>query len=148
MNISLFRRILALITVIMSLALLFCACDGAEGKESDTEKTTVTEAPTQTETETKPETVTETEAGPKMVTYTIKVVDESGAPVAGATVQLCQGDLCLPPMPSDANGVAVFEAFEAEYTAKVFATGYTSDEDGYGFADGSYELTVEVSATE
>ncbi|MBP3376472.1 MAG: carboxypeptidase regulatory-like domain-containing protein [Clostridia bacterium] len=146
MNISLFRKILALIAVIMSLALLFCACDGAEGKESDTEKTTVTEAPTQTETET--ETQTETEAGPKMVTYTIKVVDESGAPVAGATVQLCQGDLCLPPMPSDANGVAVFEAFEAEYTAKVFATGYTSDEDGYSFEDGSYELTVEVSKTE
>ena len=138
----------------MSLALLLCACERTKGKESDTEKATVketvaqTEPQTESETETKLETVTETEAGPKIVTYTVKVVDANGAPVAGATIQLCQGDLCLPPMPTNENGIAVFEAYEAEYTAKVFATGYTSDSDGYTFSAGSYELTVTVNAAE
>lgn len=155
MNNSLFRRFFALFCIIMSLALLFCACERKEGdtekstlKESATQTEAKTEAKTEPETETKLETVTETEAGPKIVTYTVKVVDANGAPVAGATIQLCQGDLCLPPMPTNENGIAVFEAYEAEYTAKVFATGYTSDSDGYTFSAGSYELTVTVNAAE
>ncbi|MBQ8371693.1 MAG: carboxypeptidase regulatory-like domain-containing protein [Clostridia bacterium] len=44
----------------------------------------------------------------KLKAYTVRVLDASGAPVAGATVQLCYGENCLAETTTDENG---------EYTA-------------------------------
>ena len=80
------------------------------------------------------------------VTYTVTVVDQDGAPVVGAAVQLCVGDLCKLPCPTDASGVSVFENFEpADYSVKVTVSGYTVEE-YYHFDTDSTELTITVTA--
>jgi hypothetical protein len=76
------------------------------------------------------------------VTYKVTVVDEENNPVVGAMVQLCL-DACIPAL-TNSNGVAEFNVVEEEYKVS-FVTmpdGYTSDEEAYYFADGSYELTI------
>ena len=83
---------------------------------------------------------------PASVTYTVTVVDENNAPLAGATVQMCFGDFCKLPAPTDANGVATFEFEEADYTVKVSLEGYTG-EDYYNFAAGETTLTVQLTKT-
>ena len=68
--------------------------------------------------------------------WTITVVDQNGAPVAGAKVQMCSGSNCFMPKTTDANGTVVFADFvTAEYhvqinslpTGYVFKTGETKD---------------------
>ena len=80
------------------------------------------------------------------VTYTVTVVDQNGAPVVGVYVQMCVGDLCKLPMPTNADGVVVFENFDpADYSVKVNgAIGYTV-EGSYHFAAGSTELTITLT---
>ena len=80
------------------------------------------------------------------VTYTVTVVDQDGAPVVGVYVQMCVGDLCKLPMPTNANGVVVFEDFDpADYSVKVNgAIGYTVEE-SYHFAADSTELTITLT---
>lgn len=81
------------------------------------------------------------------VTYTVKVVDEGGNPVAQAAVQLCK-DSCLPGM-TDAEGVATFRVLEdAGYKVSfmVMPTGYEAEETEFYFEDGSYEMTITLKA--
>ena len=84
----------------------------------------------------------------KFVTYTVTVVDQNGAPVKDVYIQMCVGDLCKLPQPTDANGVVVFEDFDpADYSVKVNgADGYTF-ESSYHFAEGSTELTITLTKT-
>ena len=142
------KKFLAIICILLSLVTLFCSCESTPDTDKESETETKTEAPTQNETESETVTDAPTEPVPATVTYKITVVDENGNPVVGATVQLCVGDLCRLPCPSDANGVATFEETEDAYTAKVFANGYVSDEAGYTFPDGSYELTITLTKAE
>ena len=83
-----------------------------------------------------------------LVTYTVTVVDQDGAPVVGVYIQMCVGDICKLPSPTDENGVAVFEGFDpAEYSVKINgATGYTV-EAAYQFEAGSTELTITLTKT-
>ena len=79
------------------------------------------------------------------VTYTVTVVDEDGAPVVGAAVQMCVGDICKLPCPTDANGVAVFEDFDpADYAVKINVSGYTGEAE-YHFDANATELTVTLT---
>ena len=78
------------------------------------------------------------------VTYTVTVVDENNAPLAGATVQLCVGDICRLPVPTNAQGVATVTADKGDYTVKVTLAGYTG-EPSYSFAADSTELTVQLT---
>ena len=81
----------------------------------------------------------------KKATYKITVVDQADAPIVGATVQLCVGDICKLPTTTGADGVATFTNFdEADYTIKVTFDNYTY-EVPYGFEEGSYALTVKFT---
>ena len=95
---------------------------------------------------TTPEITTPEETTPEdtRVTYAVTVVDENNAPLAGATVQLCVGDLCRLPALTGENGVANFLFDPDDYTVKVTLKGYTG-EASYKFAADSTELTVQLT---
>lgn len=77
-------------------------------------------------------------------TYKVTVVDEENQPVSDATVQFCDGDICMLPLVTDANGVVTMELAAADYSVKVTIDGYTGA-DAYKFAKGSTELTVQLT---
>ena len=80
------------------------------------------------------------------VTYTVKVVDEGGNPVASAAVQLCK-DSCLPGM-TNAEGVATFRVVEDAYKVSFMAmpAGFEAEAEEFYFEDGSYELSIILKA--
>lgn len=84
-------------------------------------------------------------------TYTVKIVDEGGNPIAGAMVQICQGETCMPGPLSGADGTVTFQVAEADYKVS-FLGGvpagydYTSEQTEFYFEDGSYELTIVLKA--
>lgn len=126
-----------LISALLLVSLVFCLCACGETPDNNETTPTVTDpAPTEPEAQ--------------GVTYTIRVVDEGGNPVAGAMVQLCS-DLCLPKL-TDADGFAVYENQEEKdnYKASVtsFPTGYEQlgEETEFYFGEGSYEVTITVKA--
>ena len=137
------KLLICVLAVVMLLSL--CACGGekapAETKPAETEApVVVTEAP-----------VEETEAvlPEGMVQYAVTVVDEAGAPVAGAMVQLCK-DSCVPAV-TDANGVATFTLPEDDYKASMLAMpagyAYAGEADTFYF-EGAYELTITLKVAE
>lgn len=84
------------------------------------------------------------------VTYTVKVVDENGNPVAGAYVQLCEATeegRCFMPIATDANGVATMELEEGPYKTMVnMADGYTFSEEYTPFGnEKTVTLTVKAN---
>lgn len=129
-----FKRCLAVALVVCAV-LCLCAC-------KDTQK------PTDPQTETQKPTTAPVETTAPNPTYKVKVVDESGNPVAGAIVQLCL-ELCYPNVTNE-NGVAEFSVAEADYKVSFtkMPDGYTysSDVQEFHFADGSYELTITLKA--
>lgn len=76
------------------------------------------------------------------VTYTVKVEDESGAPVAGAVVQWCL-DVCSPGV-TDAEGLARYTAPEAAYEVKLLSVpeGFAADDRVYTYETGKHALTI------
>ena len=124
------------IVLMLAVSMMFtlCACGG---NGDDTAETT------NKVEETTAEKVEETTVvADDKVTYKVTVVDEENNPVVGAMVQLCL-DACIPAL-TNSNGVAEVNVVEEEYKVS-FVTmpdGYTSDEEAYYFADGSYELTI------
>lgn len=80
--------------------------------------------------------------------YTVTVVDESGAPISGAMVQLCL-DACYPGV-TDANGQAKYTVEEADYKVSFLTlpAGYTYSGDAreFCFEKGSFDLTVTLKA--
>lgn len=116
----------------IGMVLCLCAC-----AETDAPAQTTT-APTVQETE---ETVDDGK-----VTYTVKVVDEAGNPVASAAVQLCK-DSCLPGM-TNAEGVATFRVAEDDYKVSFMTmpAGYEAEAEEFYFEDGALELTITLKA--
>ena len=135
-------RFIGIFCMLIAVLMLICACDFANGDETSAQS--VSENTIVTTSETTEETAEETTEANTKVTYKITVTDADGNPLAGATVQLCVGDMCLLPSPTDANGVAIFELDEAEYSVKATLKGYVSEE-YYEFPDGSTELTVALT---
>lgn len=113
-----------------------CACggNGSDAKET----TAATNEATVSQTE---ETVDDGK-----VTYTVKVVDENGDPVANAAVQICK-DSCLPGVTNE-EGVAIFNVVEDDYKVSFMAMpeGFQADAEEFYFEDGSYELTITLKA--
>ena len=132
-----FKRFVTLMLV-LCLALCLCACGSAAG---NTETTAATTADTAAATQEATEAVDDGK-----VTYTVKVVDEGGNPVAGAMVQLCK-ETCLPGA-TNAEGVAQFNTVEDEYKVSFMTMpeGYQADAEEFYFDDGSYELTITLKA--
>ncbi len=137
---------LLLICMVFSL----CACGGntptepqgtqpQQTQNQETEPLVTDPQPTQPD-------VTE----PNGVTYTVKVVDEGGNPVAGVMVQLC-AEICMPKF-TDADGAAVYTNQEERSDYKASVTSYPAGYEALGeqtdfyFEQGSYEVTITVKA--
>lgn len=133
------KRILAILLT-MVLVLGLCACGGGEDTPGNTDGSTEASSTGNTETS---ETVDDGK-----VTYTVKVVDESGSPISGAMVQLCK-DTCLPGATGE-NGIAEFKVVEDDYKVSfmMLPSGYTYSTDAteFYFEAGSYELTITLKA--
>ena len=132
------KRILALfLTIVMLLSIVSCNTNQKPQETTSAEVTTQATTPEVTTPEvTTPENTS--------VTYTVTVVDESGAPLPGAEVQLCVGDSCRLPVPTNAQGIATVTTNKDNYTVKVTLNGYTG-EASYTFAADSLELTVQLT---
>ena len=137
------KKIIAVLCVLLGVMMLVCSCTG-DGETTTAEVTTDAPATDPTPTETEKKEPQQTEAPNTKVTYKITVVDEAGAPLAGATVQLCVGDICRLPVPTDTNGVATFELDADDYKVKITLSGYTGEAE-YSFPEGSTELKVTLT---
>ena len=145
-----FKRFFMLLAAALMLCLVMgaVACDSNEGTAETTESTT--QAPTQsTETEapaTEQTTVEETTDDGK-VTYTVKVVDENGAPVKDVAVQFCDDNGCRMPVATNAEGVVTLTDVESNFhvTLASVPAGFAADATEYYF-DGAFELTVTLQA--
>ena len=133
--------------LLVCMVFMLCACGGNETPTEPQEtEPQVTTAPVTTE----PQPTDPEPPVPQGVTYTIKVVDEGGNPVAGAMVQLC-AEVCIPRV-TDAEGTAVYEnqAERDDYKASVtsYPTGYEAlgEQTDFYFEAGSYEVTITVKA--
>ena len=145
-----FKRFFMLLAAALMLCLVMgaVACDSNEGTVETTEQTT--QAPTQsTETEapaTEQTTVEETTDDGK-VTYTVKVVDASGAPVKDVAVQFCDDNGCRMPVPTNAEGIVTLTEAESNFhvTLASVPEGFAADATEYYF-DGAFELTSTLNA--
>ena len=134
-----------MLVAMLVLPCLVTACGPNEEPEETTPEVT-TEVTTPEVT--LPEFTTPEETTPEdtRVTYTVTVVDENNAPLAGASVQMCVGNLCKFPSFTGADGVVTFLFDPDDYTVKVTLKDYTG-EASYKFAVGSTELTVQLTKT-
>ena len=134
------KKILLLLLA-LCLTLGLCACAGGDN-------TNATTVPNNNQNETTAP--NDETTGPVGTVYKVVVKDEQGNPVSGAMVQLCEGSVCKPKA-TDANGVAEYATEEADYEVKLMRlpTGYTysTAEEVFTFAEGSYELTIVLKKT-
>ena len=145
-----FKRILmlALASVLCLCLLCTVACDQGEGEEQSTKAETNAPESTEATTEQTTEQVTEevtTDDG--KVTYTVKVVDANGAPVAGAAVQFCDDNGCRMPVATNAEGIVTLHDAESNFhvTLASVPEGFAADTTEYYF-DGAFELTITLNA--
>ena len=146
-----FKRIfmLALASILCLCVLCTVACDNGADENQSTEAATdapaeSTEAPA-TEQTTEGTTEAATEDG--KVTYTVKVVDASGAAVAGVAVQFCDDNGCRMPVATNAEGIVTLTDAESNFhvTLASVPEGFAQDTTEYYF-DGAFELTITLSA--
>ncbi len=122
--------------------------ESAAESVAESETVAETEAETSRVTEATPESETLGETEPAKITYTVTVKDQNGDAVEGARVQMCQDELCMVPVKTNADGVATFSLEEATYHAKLAALpeGYTGDTEAeFDFPAGSYELVITIT---
>lgn len=127
-----------ILMLVLALCMVFALCACGETSGDNNESTSGTTAGT-TET-------TEATQDDGKVTYTVKVVDEGGNPIAGAMVQLCL-EACVPAL-TDAEGVATYNLAEADYKVSFvqMPAGFTADETEYHFDAGKYDMTITLKA--
>ena len=139
------RLSMLVLALVMVLGLVAC------GEKAPVEETPVVEAPVEeAPVEEAPVEEEPAEAVPAGIVFTVKVVDEGGNPVVGTMVQICQGELCMMPSATDANGVATFSVMEeGDYEAKLLTlpAGYEYATEEYAFPFGSSnEVTITLKA--
>lgn len=142
------KFIAAMLLICMVLSL--CACGGntaTEPQETQPQQTQNQETEPQV---TDPLPTEDEVTEPQGATYTVKVVDEGGNPVAGVMVQLC-AEICMPKF-TDADGAAVYTGQEerSDYKASVtsYPAGYEAldEQTDFYFEEGSYEVTITIKA--
>lgn len=139
-----YGKLLSAVCLLLSLLLIVCACGEDKTNEIETDSKENTTA-ANTGDVTVPTEEATTEAVPTDPTYKVTVLDENDFPLINAAVQLCQGELCMMPVPTDENGVATIVVFDkANYTAKITMDGYKGEKE-YSFPEGSMELTVRLT---
>jgi len=138
------KRMLMLVLALV-LMLGLCACGG-----DHVEETVAPPAEDVVETPTEEVTEAPTEAEPAGIVYTVNVVDESGNPVVGTMVQICQGELCMMPCATNDSGVATFTvtdegAYEAKLLSLPAGYEYATEEQVFPFGS-AFELTITLKA--
>ena len=128
----LFKRFV-IFALIACLSLGLCACGAADAPETTGTPETTASVPATTVDDGK-------------VTYTVKVVDTDGNPMANVAVQICK-ETCLPGMTND-EGVAVFNVVEDDYKVSFMTVpaGFEAEAEEFYFEAGSYELTITLKA--
>ena len=111
------KKMIAML-MLAAMMLSLCACGG------NVEPTAAPTAPNATEAPTEPQPTPPSEPAPTEPTgksYTVKVVDEGGNPVAGVKVQICDANnSCRAPKTTNEQGIAVYEnQAEGEYKAQL-----------------------------
>ena len=153
-NLKRIALIIAAMLAIISMVVLMSACGEDENEptpptsSSSTSGTTDNSKP---DDSSKPDEKDELEENPNLVR--VNVVDEKGKPVNGATVQICQGELCFAkPIKTGADGKGTREytldgtALKAKVLKIDGMTDYlTPGELGYIYFDaGSREITIKI----
>lgn len=135
-----------IVTAILMLCMVvgLCACgNGSTGNSQDTEKQNTEDSQKQEESESEN---SESEEADGKIVYKVKVVDQNGDAVAGASVQMCL-DSCMWANTND-EGVAELKLAEADgYKAEVLALpeGYTEvNEEPVYLESGVTEITLTV----
>ena len=139
------RMLMLVLALVMVLGLVACG-EKAPVEEAPVEEIPVEEAPV----EEAPVEEAPVEAEPTGIVFTVKVVDEGSNPVVGTMVQICQGELCMMPSATDADGVATFSVTEeGSYEAKLLSLPvgyeYATEEQVFPFGSG-YEVTIVLKA--
>ena len=141
------KMLMLVLALVMVLGLVACGGDHVEEtvappvEEIPVEEAPVEEAPVE-------EAPAETEASG--IVFTVKVVDEGSNPLVGTMVQICQGELCMMPSATNADGVATFSVTEeGSYEAKLLSLpagyDYATEEHVFPFGSG-YEVTIVLKA--
>ena len=143
-----FKRILMLVLASVLCLCVLCtvACEEGEAEQQSTDA--VTNAPESTEADsTAPETDEEVTTDDGKVTYTVKVVDASGAPVEGVAVQFCDDNGCRMPVATNAEGIVALTEAESNFHVTVASVpaGFAADATEYYF-DGALEITITLAA--
>lgn len=151
-------RSVLLIALALCTLLCFASCGDSkaqEKEENDSSVQSVAES-SKEESESEADTpVSETDSEDASsviddgkVTYTATVVDENGAAIAGAMVQICK-EACMPTS-TDESGVATWRVAEDDYKVSFLAlpAGYTysGEETEFYFEDGQYDLTITLNS--
>jgi len=140
------KFLIILMAFCLAFSLVACGGNGNGEKEGKEEETTLDVK----DTTDKVEDTTDEIVDDGKATYTVKVCDEAGNPIAGAMVQICK-DTCFPGM-TDENGVATFNVLEDEYKVSFLALpeGYTYayETTEFYFEDGSNDITLTLKAAE
>ena len=109
------------LALLLSLSLLLIGCDSPapEGESAEQEK----------------------------VTYTVTVLDPSGAPVSGVGVQFCDDNGCRMPMTTNADGIVTLTEAKSNFHVTIVSVpaGFAKDSEEYHFGD-AFELTVTLTA--
>ena len=135
------KRVFALL-LMMTFMCCLCAC-----KDNGTTDTPGNSSETETESQSTSEKDTTVEDG--KITYTVKLVDESGNPIANTYVQLCDDNSCYIPVSTNAEGIAEFRMNEGSYKAavSVMPEGYQDVTGQYFEFDGdATEVTITLKA--
>ena len=134
-------KFIAIICILTSVLLVVCSC---KQEPQNNQESNTTPAQT-TNPVTDPITEPVTEPTFTGVIYKVTVVDENNAPLVGAVVQFCKGNLCRFDF-TDANGVVTFECDEPDnYTVKAPIAGYTGEAE-YTFPADSTELIIQLTS--
>lgn len=138
---------LLLFALVLCLTVCLCAC-GKDTTPTENTTTTTQNNSSTTTTTTGTQTVAATTTTKAENTYTVKVVDEGGNPIAGINVQWCL-ETCIPGLTNEQGVATPLGALIPGENYKVSVmessllnTNYTIDNNEFYYEDGSYELTI------
>lgn len=133
------KILIMLLCVVMVFGL--CACGASEATEEPKETEKTTEALETEEKETEEET-----SAPEG--FAVTVVDQNGAAVVGAMVQICK-DSCVPGITNEEGVATIIATIDSEgYALKVASLpeGYTYEGEDVYLEEGMTEYTLTVTA--
>lgn len=145
MNNKRFTLLFATALLLLAVVMTAVACDNGE-VETPTAGDVTTPAP-ETDAPSVQDTTEEATTDDGKVTYTVKVVDASGAPVAGVAVQFCDDNGCRMPVATNADGIVTLHEAQSNFHVTIASVpeGFAADTNEYYF-DGAVELTVTLNA--